>query len=264
MRPITALALGTDGYLYGTTITEGIGGYGTVFRVPTNGSGFITLHSFTDAGTDGALPEGALVQGRGADSTNFYGTTSYGGTNGYGTVFQVNTNGTTFTTLHQFSGTDGFDPRAGLVWGYDGYSSIWDDRCWRIARSDGTVFRTSSNSNFSTVYVFQNGLDGGSPDDSDLPGKGLVGNIYDSYVYGTAITGGSNGHGAIYKLDPAMYAWSISNGTITSASNTTNITWTAGSVGICSICVTISENNVCSTNICANVVVSDLDQRHFH
>jgi uncharacterized repeat protein (TIGR03803 family) len=37
-------------------------------------------------GTNGASPEAGLIQG--ADG-NFYGTTTQGGTNGYGTVFQL-------------------------------------------------------------------------------------------------------------------------------------------------------------------------------
>ena len=58
-------------------------GYGTVFKLGTNGT-FTTLASFD--GTNGASPEAGLVQG--ADG-NFYGTTTYGGTNGYGTVFRL-------------------------------------------------------------------------------------------------------------------------------------------------------------------------------
>ena len=50
---------------------------------------FTNLYSFT-GGNDGAIPTAALVQG---SDGNFYGTTSNGGTNGAGTVFEISSNG---------------------------------------------------------------------------------------------------------------------------------------------------------------------------
>src|SRR5208282_3069976 len=52
-----------------------------------------------------------------------FGTAQYGGTNGYGAVFAVNTNGSNFTTLYSFTATsgsnhtngDGAYPYAGLI-----------------------------------------------------------------------------------------------------------------------------------------------------
>ena len=49
-----------------------------------------------------------------------YGTAVYGGSSGDGTVFAVNTDGTGFTTLHNFTATvygqrDGAFPYAGLI-----------------------------------------------------------------------------------------------------------------------------------------------------
>ncbi len=84
---------------------------------------FTTLHSFD--GTDGANPNAALIQ---ATNGDLYGTTSGGGANGNGTVFQVTPSGK-LTTLYSFcsqSGcTDGAVPLGGAdsghQWGY-----IWD------------------------------------------------------------------------------------------------------------------------------------------
>src|SRR5208283_451294 len=73
-----------------------------------------TLVSFNS--TDGGLPTAALVQGT---DGNFYGTTELGGSNGYGTAFQVTTNGT-LTTLVSFNGSNGAYPAAALVLGTDG------------------------------------------------------------------------------------------------------------------------------------------------
>ena len=102
--PEAGLVQGNDGFFYGTTrgvaATQGGGVInikarsGSVFRISTNGV-LTTLYLFTDTNS-GIYPEG-LVSG-----TNgyFYGTTSGGGTNGgYGTVFQISTNGGTFDKL---------------------------------------------------------------------------------------------------------------------------------------------------------------------
>jgi uncharacterized repeat protein (TIGR03803 family) len=108
--PEAALVQTANGDLYGTTVGGGTYGAGTVFQITTNG-GFILLYSFTN-GDDGANPEAALVQAANGD---LYGTTSTGGINGFGTVFQITTNGA-FTALYSFSGgEDGGEPAGGLV-----------------------------------------------------------------------------------------------------------------------------------------------------
>jgi uncharacterized repeat protein (TIGR03803 family) len=98
--------------LYGTTRSGGGAGFGTVFKVDTNGTAFTTLHSFS-SGSDGAYPEAGLVLA----GNQLYGTTSFGGGTGCdGTVFKVNNDGTGFATLHSFNmaGDRGF-PESGLV-----------------------------------------------------------------------------------------------------------------------------------------------------
>ena len=88
-NPQAALLLASDGNFYGTTFAGGaytnlLGlSCGTVFKLGTNGT-LTTLISFD--GTNGASPEAGLIQ---STDGNFYGTTTDGGTNGYGTVFQL-------------------------------------------------------------------------------------------------------------------------------------------------------------------------------
>jgi uncharacterized repeat protein (TIGR03803 family) len=70
---------------------------------------FKTLVSFNK--TDGEDPyDRSLVEGR---DGRFYGSTVAGGTNCYGTGFKI-TRGGVLTTLHNFHGTDGASPTAGL------------------------------------------------------------------------------------------------------------------------------------------------------
>jgi uncharacterized repeat protein (TIGR03803 family) len=83
--------------LYGTASVGGSSGYGTVFKINTDGTAFTILHEF--GGTDGAYPEAGLT----LSGNTLFGTTSGGGSSGAGTVFAVNTNGTGFTNLHSFA-----------------------------------------------------------------------------------------------------------------------------------------------------------------
>jgi len=82
--------------LFGTAPAGGAAGYGTIFKVSTNGKNFTVLHTFT--GGDGEVPKSRLVL---LDNT-LYGITQRGGHN-EGVIFKVNTDGTAFATLHIFS-----------------------------------------------------------------------------------------------------------------------------------------------------------------
>src|SRR5690348_4818776 len=95
-NPYAGLTLGPNGIYYGTTFAGGINTNGSVFSVTTNGT-LTTLFSFrfTNGYPDGANPYAGLTLG---PDGNFYGTTSAGGSNGYGTVFQITPQGA-FTRL---------------------------------------------------------------------------------------------------------------------------------------------------------------------
>jgi uncharacterized repeat protein (TIGR03803 family) len=97
------------------------------------------LHSFTTSDGDGEYPLSVLVQAGGS----LYGTTEFGGSAGNGTVFAVNTNGTSYTILHSFStrvdglNDDGAYPLGGLVLsGGTLYGTTW----FGGASGQGTVF----------------------------------------------------------------------------------------------------------------------------
>jgi uncharacterized repeat protein (TIGR03803 family) len=72
------------GKLYGTTLLGGAHNDGTVFSITPGGEEKV-LHSFSGYPSDGARPQAALTDVKGA----LYGTTAGGGAHGYGTVFSL-------------------------------------------------------------------------------------------------------------------------------------------------------------------------------
>ena len=208
--PIAGLIQGTDGNFYGTTQYGGansctdVGGAvyscGTIFKITPSGS-LTTLHNFD--GTDGELPEAALVEGT---DGNFYGTTYAGGADqacndptGCGTVFKI-TPGGKFATLHSFVyPTDGILPRAGLVQGTDGnfYGTNSSGGVNEgICQFDcGTLFKISPGGTFTTLHSFD-GTDG------DVPTAPLV-QATDGNFYGTTLGGGANGDGTVFRITPS-------------------------------------------------------------
>ena len=90
--PVAVLILDASGNLYGATSAGGKygsnGDGGTAFKLSPKTGGDWTetvLHSFGN-GTDGNSPDAALAFD---SSGNLYGTTTVGGKDGYGTVFEI-------------------------------------------------------------------------------------------------------------------------------------------------------------------------------
>jgi uncharacterized repeat protein (TIGR03803 family) len=149
----SGLLLGKDGWLYGTTISGGAAGFGTVFKLSTNGVTYATLRSFTNS-PDGANSYARVAQG----SDGFlYGTTSSGGNTNTGTIFRMNTNGANYSVLYRFNGNgDGQNPRAGLFTPGNGvfYGTALIGGATNVA-GFGTLFRFGSASPVSIGIFFQ-------------------------------------------------------------------------------------------------------------
>ena len=84
--PETSLTMDADGNLYGTLPQSGTG-HGTVFKLVRNGDNwtYLNLHDFA-GGNDGDNPSAGVTVG---SDGKLYGTTSAGGTNGAGVVWQI-------------------------------------------------------------------------------------------------------------------------------------------------------------------------------
>jgi uncharacterized repeat protein (TIGR03803 family) len=142
--PSGGLVQATNGRFYGTTQGGGTFGGGTVFEI-TAGGELTTLYSFcAETGcTDGQSPFASLIQ---ATNGKFQGTTSVGGANNQGTVFEI-TAGGELTTLHSFVGTDGALPEAVLTQAtngkFYGTTSEGGEASTTCPGGSGTVFSLS-------------------------------------------------------------------------------------------------------------------------
>ncbi len=85
--PIASLVMDGAGNLYGTTSCDGANGLGSVFKLTPSGDGwtYSSLHDFT-GGSDGENPYSNVVFDA---NGNLYGTTSSGGSQGYGVVWEI-------------------------------------------------------------------------------------------------------------------------------------------------------------------------------
>jgi uncharacterized repeat protein (TIGR03803 family) len=191
--PGAALMQGNDGNFYGTTTEAGTNNSGTVFQITPSG-GLKTLHTFGSFVGDGSKPVAGLVQG---NDGNFYGTTSVGGTNDNGTVFQITSSGT-LTILHVFGSFlgDGSEPAAGLVQGNDG--NFYGTTSGGGANGAGTVFQWNTNGILTILHSFSSHPDGANPEASLV--QGSDGNLYGTTAGGGGVPGGG---GTVFRISPS-------------------------------------------------------------
>jgi uncharacterized repeat protein (TIGR03803 family) len=172
--------------LYGTTFSGGTNDYGTVFKVNTDGTGYTILKCFTN-NPDGANPQAGLV----LSGDTLYGTTFSGGADDYGTVFEINTNGTGFAILKNFAGSDGANPAADLTLNDD---TLYGTTTAGGTSNDGTVFKVNTDgTGFAVLKNFTNSPDGASPQ------AGLL--LSSNVLYGTTFSGGAYGYGTVFEIE---------------------------------------------------------------
>lgn len=208
----------SKGNLYGTSIFGGANGCGQVFKLAPNGDGTWTYSDVLDfdCAAGGSEGTGGVIFDR---AGNMYGTTSFGGTDDWGTVYKLtpHANGTwTETILHNFTfGADGAYPGHGnLVFGSNGslfgnagQGAQGDCRAWTTGC--GTVYELAPNSGgtwtFTVIHSFTGGTDGGVPQSTmtfdragNLYGTTLLGGVHScNYAYGTG-----PGCGVVFELTP--------------------------------------------------------------
>jgi uncharacterized repeat protein (TIGR03803 family) len=134
--------------LYGVTKTGGAANAGVIFEVSTTGT-WRSLGEFT--GTTGTRPGanpagGLLLNTDGA----LYGSTEFGGTNGFGVAFKTTTAASpVFTTLRHFADATGSQPCGTLVRGSDGL--LYGATANGGTNGLGAVFKISTTGTYTAI-----------------------------------------------------------------------------------------------------------------
>lgn len=187
-----------NGNIYGTTSGGGAFSHGTVFQLTPDGNGQWaknTVYSFGAYSHDGTNPEYGVV----ADAQgNLYGTSSDGGQDNLGTVFelQANADGTwTESILHSFAGNgvDGELPSGPLTFDSLGnlYGSASNIVFELVPAGEGTWAE-------NILYTFLQ---------HEQPVGGIVFDASGNIFGATNLGGGKTNAGSVYKLIPTEGSW---------------------------------------------------------
>jgi hypothetical protein len=232
-EPQTGVTRGADGALYGTTVGGGSFSYtcytysfgcGVLFKLKNSGSAwtYTALHKFGSLKGDGEYPSGPPLLINGV----LYGVTNNGGSNacsmgstsiGCGTIYKINTDGTGYTILHNFSGGVMNFPNGSLT--SDGNRNLYGTVAFGGGGTCdstvgcGAVFEIGTDgTNFVNVHAFTgvNGNDGATPEMGVTLANGkLFGTTAGGGFAGCAIQGDNpGGCGVIFQLTPGPSSWS--------------------------------------------------------
>jgi uncharacterized repeat protein (TIGR03803 family) len=199
----SALTLGTDGNLYGTTQGDLVNIYGTVFKVTPKGV-YTTLHVFqgqtqSDGANPSSVPTGEepyspipLILG---SDGNFYGTTDAGGLPGQqngGTVYQITASGAV-TILCYFP--DGYSHLTGVT---ESNGKFYGQTSLGGANGAGTFYELTPGGAPTTLFSFNQ-----TEDSAAIPGFLLtVGNDGNFYGASQDYYAGGFGPESLYRLTP--------------------------------------------------------------
>jgi uncharacterized repeat protein (TIGR03803 family) len=151
---------------------------------------FSLLHEFTGETDDGGSPYNSLT----LSGSTLYGMTAAGGDSNAGTIFSMNTDGTDFTLLHEFTGEtdDGGFPYSSLT--LSG-STLYGTTYGGGDSNFGTIFSMNTDgTDFTLLHEFAGVVDGGRNPYSSLTLSG-------STLYGMTVAGGDLDVGTIFSMN---------------------------------------------------------------
>ncbi|HFA48106.1 MAG TPA: hypothetical protein ENJ95_03715 [Bacteroidetes bacterium] len=190
-RPQTGLAQTANGNLIGTATMGGAKNVGTIFSIDVNGDSYATVHEFDNSNANGYNP---VSQPTLAADEHIYNTAFYGGSNGMGTVYRTQKNGTNFEVLHEFAFAEGANPSGKLLESSDGM--LYGTTKKGGSFGNGTIYRLNpANLQFELLHHFELLGESGA-----LPSGRLIEDA-NGMIFGTTQSGGANGSGVIFQFD---------------------------------------------------------------
>lgn len=185
-----------NGSIFGTTSSGGGSAQaGTVFEYLPYANTAFPYYTFAGQPRDGAYPMSGLASDGYGD---FYGTTSQGGFNLGGTIYEISS-GSEFV-IYNFSEADGIDPESNLLMAPDG--NFFGTTSKGGANGCGTVFAFSAYGSFVPLYSF-----GNSKNDGIAPAGNLA--ILKGVLYGTTTEGGEYRWGTVFSVNVTTRAETV-------------------------------------------------------
>lgn len=176
----------SDGKFWGTTTRGGTNGYGAIFNMNPDGTGFTVVHEFNKENNNGAYPKNSLFESNG----KLWGTTLNGGVANLGTIFSIEKDGSNFKLVYDCNNPKGYKPI--------GTFTEKNRKLWGVTKEGGnygkgTVFSVGTDgANHNVLHHFDGDM-GRDPDGSLLS----IGAAF----YGVTTYGGSNDEGTLYRMD---------------------------------------------------------------
>jgi uncharacterized repeat protein (TIGR03803 family) len=174
--------------LYGMTQYGGAEHKGSIFHYTPSTKTVTIDYEFTTI-VKGKSPKCDLVT---PGNGKYYGTTTFGGTNDAGVIFEWDSLTGNYTEIHDFNGSDGRDPR-GRMETYNG--KLYGMTNLGGAFGHGVIYEFDYSTNIFTKKHDMDSVSGKNPDGSLT----RVGNL----LYGFARAGGSNNAGVLFEWNPA-------------------------------------------------------------
>ncbi|MBV8780089.1 MAG: hypothetical protein JO353_01715 [Phycisphaerae bacterium] len=189
--PEAALTLDAAANLYGTTVSGGTSGDGTVFELSNKHRILTTLTTFNHR--NGANPYAGLMSDASGD---LIGETATGGAGSFGTIFALSGTGhQALTTLVNFNSINGSDSYSTMT--SDAAGNFYGTTYSGGTNNNGTVFELNgANHQTLTTLATFNSTNGKNPF------AGLIAGA-NGGLYGTTYSGGTNGMGTVFELTGA-------------------------------------------------------------
>lgn len=187
---VSKIAYSQQGRLWGVTSVDGENGYGTIFHIDTDGSGFTKVHDFS--GKNG-YPFASLTLSNGklwGMTMGRTGTPTSRSEAGHGAIFNLETDGSGFKNVHAFYGPNGSMPLGELI--------THGGRLWGMTNqggkhNKGVIFSINPDDNgFRKEHDFDKAS-------GSMPRNSLL--VYNGKFWGTTSHGGANDMGVIFNLN---------------------------------------------------------------